>query len=407
MRILFTLISILICFSSPTTHPACCLTYYASYQVKGSSTGISSIALSPDGLYLAAANWNPPQSSDAIIFNLTGSNSTQTAYPLPHGSQGPNTPLGIAFSPDGSYLVTANDSNDLTVFNVSPNGILSGATSYLIGSGCCSTLVFSPDGTHIAIPNNYENSIMICSITAGVIGSPTSYSLPSSSSGPEAIAFSYDGKYLATCNDSNDVTVFSVTNGVLSNGKSYAIPSSPDFSTPNALAFSPDGSLLVVANEGIVSYTGKGNITVFNVSSGILSNGTNYSMPSGAQGPSNIAFSPDGTCLVVANGADVHSSDNLTTFTVASGALGEGTSFNIPAGYPAFFIDGTYLATTAGPQVVLSAVSSETQCASGSTTTTTTAPTAGTSAHTSMSSKSSRLQGFVPHLAQCLKALDF
>jgi WD40 repeat protein len=71
-----------------------------------------------------------------------------TSYTLPSGSK---LPTGINFSPNGLYLATANY-NDVTIFSVGAGGILSGATSYALPSGSYApvTVAFSSDGSYLA-----------------------------------------------------------------------------------------------------------------------------------------------------------------------------------------------------------------------------------------------------------------
>jgi hypothetical protein len=73
-----------------------------SYALPAGSTTDQSVAFSPNGSYLATAE----------PFGSTGSNS-------------------VTFSPNGSYLATANNSNDVTIFSVATGGSLSGGVSSL------------------------------------------------------------------------------------------------------------------------------------------------------------------------------------------------------------------------------------------------------------------------------------
>ena len=52
--------------------------------------------------------------------------SEASSYALPSGS---GEPYSVAFSPDGSYLATANeDSTNVTIFQVGAGGVLSGSS---------------------------------------------------------------------------------------------------------------------------------------------------------------------------------------------------------------------------------------------------------------------------------------
>ena len=124
----------------------------------------------------------------------------------------------------------------------------------------------------------------------------------------------------------------------LENGSSFDLASGA--SPANALAYSPDGSLLAIADVGI---------TLFHVTNNKLSNRTSYALPSGSSGPQALAFSPDGSLLVTANA----NSSDATLFKVSNGTLTEPISRSLPpAGPPyytpvgvAFSPDGSLLAT--------------------------------------------------------------
>ncbi len=152
-------------------------------------------------------------------------------------------PVAVAFSPDGSYLATANiGSNDVALFNIT-NGMLSATSIQALPTTSTKprSLVFisSSGNLFIATVNSDSNDITIFPIKAkeGIVDAGTSYPLPVANVNPLFIAASTNGAYLATANSgSNTITVFTVTNGVLDQGTSYALPAQS--STDVAIAFS-------------------------------------------------------------------------------------------------------------------------------------------------------------------------
>ena len=128
-------------------------------------------------------------------------------------------------------------------------------------------------------------------------------------SGPESVAFSPDGRLLATANlNAGTLSVFSVNPSV---GMLTRVVGSP-FRDPRAelsagsgvasVAFSPDGRLLAAGNTNGSGSRPVHSVSVFSVnpSTGALSPiaGSPFSIPSGVWG---VAFSPVGGLLATAN----------------------------------------------------------------------------------------------------------
>ena len=189
-----------------------------SYPLDVAGNGPWSVAFSPNGLYLATAYgtstvtaWN-----GVVMFQVssTGELSGRTSYTLPSNSLFPQS---IVFSPNGLYLATANFySNDVTVFQVQPNGVLSKGISYSLPSyndQNPASVAFSLNGAYLATVNEFSNGITLFHVgLGGILSGGASYALPSGSSQPGSVAFSPDGSYLVTANfNSNNVTVFNTT----------------------------------------------------------------------------------------------------------------------------------------------------------------------------------------------------
>ncbi len=394
--LLCTVASLLVNLRSNAT---CSLQSGTSYALPAGSTGPSAIAFSPSGSYVAIANDN---SNDVTVFQISGGGTLNggTSYALPAGS---THPFSVAFSPNGTYVATANYfSSDVTVFTVGAGETLSGGTSYalLAGSNSPYSVAFSPDGTYVATANGSNNVIVFTVGSGGALSNGTSYTLPAGSTPPISIAFSPDGTYLATANSfsgstNGSVTVFTVgVGGVLSNSTSYALPAGSI--DPVSVAFSPSGAYLATANGAAGSTSG--DVTVFTVGAGgVLSNGTSYALPAGSRDPNSVAFSPDGSYLVTANNFTPGSS--VTVFTVgAGGALSNGTSYALPAGSVnpesvAFSPSGAYVTTAnyGSNDVTIFDILGCVTTTTTTPTTTTTFPITTTPRPTTISSTSARL----------------
>jgi WD40 repeat protein len=290
-----------------------------SYPLPSNSISPISVAFSPDGSLLAVvAHQQGTWYGNITLYNVSsGKLSNGISYDLPPGS---NYPMCVAFSPNGSFLASANTYpnpnnngsliNDVTLFKVS-GGTLTNGISYpspsTQGPGYWAfpeSIAFSPDGSLLAsattITNAVDNSttgnVAVFNVTAqGVLDAGTLYAFPQGSSGASSLAFSPKGTFLATAHpQSNSVTLYAVAQGILKTGTFYALPSNSK--APNAVAFSPNGTFLATANSG------SSDITVFNVTN-ILSNATSYALPNQDQSPTpnSIAFSPDGSFLATGN----------------------------------------------------------------------------------------------------------
>ncbi len=172
---------------------------------------------------------------------------------------------------------------------------------------------------------------------ASVTSSPVFGSPFTVGTSPEGVAFSPDGSLLAVAdNGSNDVEVFPVSGGTtLGTGTTYSTGAG---SGPALVAFSPDGSLLAVADYD------SGKVELFPVSGGALGTGVTYSTGAGSPNPFSVAFSPDGSLLAVSNDGN----NDVELFPVLGGALGTGVTYSTGAGsYPrsvAFSPSGSSLA---------------------------------------------------------------
>jgi WD40 repeat protein len=175
-----------------------------------SSSAVFSVAFSPDGSLLAAAN-----ADDGTVSVLSVNSATDALTPVPGSPYATGSrPVAVAFSPDGELLATAN-SNDGTIsaFSVAP---ATGELSELFGSpyaaasrtgtgGGPVAVAFSPDGSLLATANYADETASVFSVDSSA---RTLTAGPSLAIGrrPHSVVFGRGGDLLATA-DGSDGTV--------------------------------------------------------------------------------------------------------------------------------------------------------------------------------------------------------
>jgi WD40 repeat protein len=203
-------------------------------------------------------------------------------------------------------------------------------------------VAFSPDGRLLATGDQIH-AVSVYSIgTAGVLtqisGSPFDTTTPGGT-GVSSVAFSPNGQLVAAANSNNTVSVFSVgTGGALTQINGSPFPGGDD---PASVAFSSDGTLLATANQG------DSTVTVYTVASGGTLTQVNHSpFSTGTETfPFAVAFDPQGGLLATADDG----TRQLSMFTVGSdGGLAAVGSPVSTSRYPlslAFSPDGSLLAS--------------------------------------------------------------
>ncbi|MCU1678481.1 MAG: putative internalin [Frankiales bacterium] len=140
---------------------------------------------------------------------------------------------------------------------------------------------------------------------------------------PSAVAYSPDGKLLATANRGDDTVTISE---VLADGslRPAAAPY-PVGDAPSAVVFSPDGRLLAVANET------DGTVSMFFVTSDLSGSGSLAAVgppQTVGGGPVSLAFSPDGRYLAIASRV----ARSATLYSVSGGGALAAVSAPFPSG---------------------------------------------------------------------------
>lgn len=286
--------------ADPTT---CSLSLIGNYNT-GQLTAPSAVAFSANGSCLAAANFG----NNTVSIHTVASDCTLTPVsgsPFAAGA----SPTSVAFSPvpcsNGSYLlaVANNISNNVSIYTVNPTNCnpteISGSP---FSTGVQPTSVaFSPSGNCLAVTNAGDNTISMFTVNSTSCSLNTPANTFTTGPDPVSVAFSPNGSCLAVTNQkfgigNGSVSMFTVN----SDCTLTAVAGSP-FGTgpgPNGVAFSPNSSCLAVANQ----YSD--TISIFTVNSGCtLSEITGSPFVTGTN-PISVAFAPNGSCLAVANSED-------------------------------------------------------------------------------------------------------
>lgn len=214
-----------------------------------------------------------------------------------------SSPTALAYSPNGTLLaVTDVSNNTVAVFSVAANGALTAVSGSPFATGTTpEDLSFSPNGQLLAVTNFSDNTVSIFSVASNGTLTPVAGSPFATGVNPQGVSFSPNGLNLAVVNDSdNTVSVFSVSSA----GALTPVAGSP-FSTganslPTYVAYSPDGTCLTVADGG----PRPGQLSVFSVASnGSLTPVQTVTLDPDpiSRGPNILAYSPNGKCLAVAN----------------------------------------------------------------------------------------------------------
>ena len=267
----------------------------AKEPVKKSWLGL---AVSPDGkrVYLAGAG-----GKNVLVFRLENDRFVAES-PIPlrrkgDAAQTDATPSGLAATADGKSLWVARILlNDLVRIDLATREIAATAS---VGVHPYRP-VLSPDGSLLAVSNWGGASVSFVDSASGAV-----LATVKTADHPSDLVFSPDGKTLFVAQSNrNLVAAVDVASRAVVRQVSVALgpdgpgtPSAetlPDGSTPNALAVSPDGKTLFVANADDDA------VAVVDLAGDVRSARTKGFVPSGWY-PAALALSRDGKTLWVAN----------------------------------------------------------------------------------------------------------
>jgi transcriptional regulator with XRE-family HTH domain/sugar lactone lactonase YvrE len=205
-----------------------------------SNGGVTGVAFSPHGNLLATADAD----GTVRLWNTTTWRAVDASLPADIATGG--TVNGVAFSPDGNLLATADADGTVGLWNPATGQAAGASLQADTGpGGGVEGVAFSPDGKLLASADA-DGTVRLWTLATG----QAIASLPADIGvGVKGVAFSPDGTLLATADADGTVGLWNTATWQAADA---SLPA--DFgNSVTAVAFSPDGKLLAAADaDGIV-----------------------------------------------------------------------------------------------------------------------------------------------------------
>ncbi len=245
--------------------------------LRGHSDIVSSVAFSPDGETLASGSYD----GSVILWNVL------SVQPIGQSLTGhANAVYGVAFSPDGETLASGSYDGTVILWNVTGRESIGRPLSD--NGDVASTVAFSPDGKTLASGSCGKiDSTDYCSQSEIILwdipsGQPIGLPLTGHTSFITSVAFSPDGKTLASGSYDKTVILWHVTSL-----RPIGQPLRDHSDIVSSVAFSPDGKILA-------SGSSDGTVILWDVAS---RRPIGQPLTGHTEGVTSVAFSPDGKIL--------------------------------------------------------------------------------------------------------------
>ena len=275
---------------------------------------IRGIAISPDGRRIYTDYYDTASgvrglavlhgTTSAVLRNIT----LAAAQPTP----APGNPGGVAVSPDGGFVVVANNVDGGAFYGLdAASGQI--VATVAIGTGSePAGVAMSPDARTAYLLFSGSDTIEVFDIASRNVTATISLAMA-----PTSLAVSPDGQRAYVTGASTD------TVKVIDTSANQILTTWAGFSSPSGIAVSPDGSRIYVANRSANS------VSVVRTADGILE----ASIPTGTE-PMGIAIAPDGKRAFVTNRASgtLEEIGGVATLTIAKAGSGIGSVTSQPGG---------------------------------------------------------------------------
>lgn len=237
-------------------------------------------AFTRDGKKMMVANWT----NQTFTLYLRRKNEFYSKKPIAVNRSPAkliyHKPHGLAFSPCGNYFAIAygaasNYGRAIALFHITNDGKDSELTDLLENPesllGIPKGITFSPNGSSLLVTFSDTNSLAIFDLTEqnSKIQSIPRQVIQGPETGisrPEDVKISSDGTYCAISNsDQHNVTFYRfdpICNVITDKTPIYILQNpEADLCFPHGLAFSPDGSFLLVTEFGLIDVSEDGGIS--------------------------------------------------------------------------------------------------------------------------------------------------